>query len=267
MRTILALTTFNRLDYLRLTLQGWRDTRNPEYEWHVIVADDGSEDETLDFVQHFLVNETYSFIRNDRRGIHHQTNQIFRLCESLDFDVAFKIDDDIQFKRPGWDTAYVTAIERTGYDHLVLHDPHWHRVKKQRPPMKDRSGLLECRSFWDDCQGAFWTFTPRVLRKVGYFDTDHFHLCGFGHRDYTYRCCRAGFNDRQNIFDLRGSLKYVELLKEGYRSAPDRNVYHYLWNTPEMREAKFSHFDDGRLYVPYNERHVDLYGRSILKVM
>lgn len=266
MRVVLAVTTFNRLPYLKTTLKSWRSTRSKSHEWTLLIADDGSTDGTKDFLKKWLYSFPHRIIHNKRRGIHHQVNSILRACSDLDYDFAFKIDDDLLFKQRGWDDAYIEAATASGFDHLVFHDPGWKRVKRQREATYDETGLLECKSYWNDLQGALWTFTPRVVKMVGYFDLHHFGPCGFGHRDYTYRCCKAGFNVFENIFDIRDSLQYLELIKENYRSAPDRDQTWKQWNTPALWKYKLSLFNDERLYIPYNELPIDIYGKSLIKM-
>lgn len=261
MKLVLAVTTFDRLDYLRRMLESWEDTRDPTHDWTVVVADDGSPRSTLEYLK------PYHVIRNARRGIHHQVNSLLKYVAKQDFDYAFRADDDIIFKKSGWDNAYVDAIRSSGYDHLVFHDPEWKRVKRSRPPVF--KGSLESRSYWDDVQGAFWTFTKRVVSTVGYIDVSLFGHCGFGHRDYTYRCCKTGFNhlllDEEGtnacncVYDLRGSNEYLELIKENYSSA-SWDLW-LKWNLPKAKERKINSFCDSRVYVPYRELNVDIEGR------
>lgn len=262
MNIVLGITTYNRLEYLKQTLDGWDATRNKQHDWAVIVADDGSTDGTLPYLADRLKDIPHHVLSNQRRGVHHQTNTILKHCSDIEFDFGFKIDDDLIFKKKGWDELYLSGMKK--FDHLVFHDPQWKRVKRQREPVQNEQ--FECRSYWNDLQGAFWTFTPRVISTIGYFDLKNFGLCGFGHRDYTYRCCKAGFNCFDNIFDMRGSLEYLELIKHKYHSAPDRDSTWQYWNTYQLWQYKISKFNDERLYIPYKDEPVDIYGHSLIKL-
>jgi glycosyltransferase involved in cell wall biosynthesis len=254
---LLAITTFNRIHYLKQTIESWNATKNKD--WIVVVADDGSTDGTLKY----LKSINCDIIINNRRGIHHQTNSIFKYCENLDFEIGFKIDDDLLFKKSGWDDLYCESSKT--FDHLVFHDPLWKRVKhKKEPIILDN---LECKAHWDDTQGALWTFTPKVIATVGYFDLKNFGLCGFGHRDYTFRCCKAGFNVFENIFDIKNSNEYIELNKKNYISAPDRDKTWHFWNTLPLIKKKYLHFNDKRLYVPYNEQPVNIYNKNLIPIV
>jgi len=263
MNLITAITTYNRIEYLKKTYESWLTTKSPQYNWILIIADDGSTDGTIEYLQ----NIPCQLILSKRRGIHHQANQILRIAEHLSFDFAFKFDDDIIFKQPGWDTKFIEASKITGFDHLVFHDLHWKRKQRFRDTIAHSSGLLECKAWWNDTQGAFWTFTPRVLQKVGYFDIKNFGLCGLGHRDYTFRCCKAGFNNIKNIFDIKDSNLYLELIKNDYDSAPDHDKCEMIWNSGKLNEIKTKKLFDNRLYIPCATSQVNLYNKQIIKLL
>jgi glycosyltransferase involved in cell wall biosynthesis len=92
----MAVTTFNRVNFLKECLKTWLETRNKNHEWFLIIADDGSLDTTIDFLYSFEY-ENKIIIKNQRNGIANQTNTIFQVLEKIDFDVCFKCDDDILF--------------------------------------------------------------------------------------------------------------------------------------------------------------------------
>jgi len=249
---VLAITTFNRIEYLRNCIQTWLSTRNAYADWTLIVADDGSTDGTLEYLNGLKLLFKKIIIVNKRRGIHHQVNQIIKYLEDKEFDVCFKCDDDVMFLQHGWDDDYFLAIKKYKYDHLVFHDERWiggkykggkHRIKKDT--LLSRVDLL-------NTQGAFYTITPKVIKKVGYFDLNKFGLCGLGHIDYTARCCRAGFNNAATIFDIKDSNKYMKLIIRNYAEAP--NEFRHVENTPPLLKIKNQAIaDKSRLYIGYNE--------------
>jgi len=272
MKLILGITTFDRLNYLKTTLESWEDTKNTSHDWTVVVADDGSPASTLEYLSSKNLN--LRIIKNHRCGIHHQVNSILKFAKDLDFDYGFRIDDDLIFKKSGWDDAYIEAIITSGYDHLVFHDPKWMRVQRHRKPIINSTGILESRCYGNDTQGAFWTFTKHVISTVGYIDINNFNLCGMGHRDYTYRCCKAGFNHLREgvgmeaydcIYDLKGSLEYLELNKKNYKSAAC-DLWE-KWNTPKLTQKKCQHFCDNRIYIPYKKSTFNIEGKSTIMLL
>ena len=117
MKFVLGVTTYNRLGYLKSCLEGWYNTRDVNSDWILVVADDGSTDGTLEYLESTWVNSVLpnidvKVIKNQRHGVHHQANQILKYASGMDFDFGFKIDDDIQFLKSVWDLEIVTLRKR-----------------------------------------------------------------------------------------------------------------------------------------------------------
>lgn len=225
---ILAVTTYNRCDYLRECLGSWAATRNPEFRWLVIIADDGSEDGTLDYLRHLRIGADCHIIRNQRRSAGGQCNTIFDVCRRLDFAAGFKVDDDIVFKKPGWDDLYLESIRQSGYQHLChLNVKLWNNERRPKKPLQlDHPIAMDpscsCASHVSvyDCMGCMFTFTQDLLATVGDIDEANFPVRGDWHIDYSARACRAGFNCAETFFDAKGSNEYVDIqnnLKSLYR--------------------------------------------------
>ena len=183
---VLMVTTYNRIDFLKKTLESWDKTRDKNYEWILIISDDSSTDGTLAYIENLSFDGVKKIvIKNNRVGIFHQTNNLIKLVNFIDFDFGFKIDDDLIFLKEGWDTLYLNAAKKTKYPYLIYFDKEWANTSKcARPPVYEND-MLENVVSAENTQGAFWTFNKQVLKEVGYFDTDAFGLCGWGDIDYT----------------------------------------------------------------------------------
>ena len=114
MNLLLGITTYNRVRFLKTTLETFLATKS-DHNWTIVIADDGSDDGSIEYIQSTLCEEDYTLIRSNRRGVHHQTNQILRHASTINFDYGFKIDDDLIFKQKEWDIKYIEAIKETGY--------------------------------------------------------------------------------------------------------------------------------------------------------
>jgi len=249
---VLAITTFNRIEYLKKCIETWLSTNNIYAQWTLIVSDDGSTDGTLEYLEKLNILFKKVIIKNQRRGIHHQVNQIIKYLENTPFDVCFKCDDDVEFLLPGWDNAYFLAIKKSKYDHLVFYDQRWIGRKYQTGKHRVVNDCLLSLVDVKNVQGAFYTITPKVIKTVGYFDLNKFGLCGLGHIDYSVRCCRAGFNNINNVFDIKDSNKYLKLVTKNYIESP--NEFRYAENTPELLKIKKQAIlDNNRVYMGYNE--------------
>lgn len=212
-KIVTCVTTYNRLNYISRFYKSWKNTISEDFDHHLIIADDGSTDGTLKFLEGISSNNV-TIIKNKRVGVGRQTNTLFDAAKKIDFDFGFKADDDIWFSSNGWDHLYLNAIIKTGYEHLCYLNKKW------VDPKRDEfiSEFLYSKTSVISCMGCFWTFTKNVINKVGYFDTENFGFMGHEHIDFSMRCCRAGFNDRFNFCDAKDSNKYIDMTgrKDGY---------------------------------------------------
>jgi len=173
----------------------------------VIVADDGSTDDTIQYLEG-LEGLDVILLKNSNSGVHYQTNSIIKTLRNLDFDVCFKVDDDVYFKKTGWDNLYLEAIKNSGYEHLVYHNDD---RKKKFIPKEKFNNKVKASTDFAHVLGCFYTLTPNILNKVGCFDVETFGKQESGHIDYTYRCGLAGFNDPLTPFDADRSNEFIGL--------------------------------------------------------
>lgn len=239
------------MDCLKRLMESFALHRELGFEYEMIIADDGSSDGTLDYLNNFqLENIPVHVVRNNRQGIHHQFNTIVNMLQSMSYDVCFKCDDDIQFIKKGWEAAYLEGIGSTGFDHLCYFNKKWRPRKNLRNPVRKNNLISYCRG--QDVQGAFFTITPRVIEKIGFMDTRNFGFRGVGHIDYTLRACRAGFNEIENPFDIKGSDLYISQ-PSGYSSALSSPIVQAFESESESKRKYNLALDNSRLYVEYYE--------------
>lgn len=235
MRFFLGVTTYNRVDFLKRTIETWDETRNRDVEWTLAIADDGSTDGTLDYLDSISFDKVRLILfKNNRVGVHKQTNQLFLSALATDFDFGFQADDDIEFLREGWDAAYYEAAIRTKFHHLVFFDIEWQRVFRGGwiHNTAKRDGL-ESNTHVLNSMGAFWTFTPESLDAVGGYDEYEFGKFGWGHVDWSWRACRFGFNNEDTCFDIEDSSQYLKLIQDNYRTSAGE-----FFNTPREEHRK-----------------------------
>ena len=83
---ITAVTTYNRLVYLKEFIKTWNATKSKSIKWSLIIADDGSTDGTLswlDTLKNAKKDYNLFIINNNRKGVHFQTNKIFNLSSTF----------------------------------------------------------------------------------------------------------------------------------------------------------------------------------------
>ncbi len=250
MKFVLAITSFNRLEYLKVCLNSWKRTKG-DHEWTVIIADDGSNDGTQNYIKTEFSDAI--LIQNDRSGVHNQVNSILKELTKLDFDLCFKIDDDIEFLKSGWDQLYYNKAKETGYWHLVYSEPNWAKEQELKEPVRDK-GLIGNNNLLN-VHGFFYTISKDMLEKVGYFDVENFGFRGMGHVDYTARACRAGFNQIEHPFDVEGSENYISAHKEAYEGAiPSKLIMAY---DSYHRKRKEAIIQQNRIFIPLKDNQVN----------
>lgn len=251
LKFVLAVTTFNRLSLLKNCIETFLKTKSDSISWQIIIADDNSTDGTKEYLKSLEEHYDAIIIRNDRTHIHHQVNTILQRLSDMSFDLCFKCDDDVQFIKEGWDLLYWKVIQRTGYDHLVFYDKNWQPHVNLARPIRFGELMANCEA--DKIQGAMYTLTERVIDKVGYFDEQQFGASGLGHVDYSFRCCRAGFNVLTHPFDVENSNNYVSLQTTNSFSSATSLKNKSISNSKEILAQKQALLKMSRVFVDYNE--------------
>lgn len=218
-KLIFAVKTFGRLGYLKNCLRSFEQTCSRAYDWVVVVADDGSTDGTLVYLESLKLPFEMHIIRNQRRYAVGQCNTVFSLSKSLGFDAGFMVDDDLVFRKPGWEGLYLKAMEASGYDHLCFLD-HTHYVElhsRHTPDFEmptahyDPSRRCAAHVPVRNCMGALFTFTPKMIEAIGGADEVNFPVRGHWHIDLSQRACRAQLNDEHHFYDAAESNEYLML--------------------------------------------------------
>ena len=86
---VTAVTTINRIEYLKSFVNTWMETKSRNAESLLVVADDGSTDGTLEWLTEDLdigVSGLY-VIRNNGTGIARQNNSILNAIADFDFQL------------------------------------------------------------------------------------------------------------------------------------------------------------------------------------
>lgn len=217
----IGVTTYNRIEYLRNFINSFEETRNTEYKWCLIIADDGSTDGTIEWLREDFDPLDYGLvvIRNDSLGIARQSNSIFRKMMSMRVErkrVLFMCNDDIRFDKVGWDDLYFESIKEHGIDHLVYFNPDWKAPKFEEYKHGYNPLISYCNAY--DVMGCFYTVTEDLIDKIGYFDEEEFPVRGHSHVDFTIRACRSNQNFLESTFDAMNSNDYISMEeRESYK--------------------------------------------------
>ena len=218
MKILVGVTSYNRPSYLNDFLSSLLKFSNfKKYKISVIIVDDNSSLDVISVVKKFKKFLNIIFIKNKvNMGVHYSTNIILKYFDKNKFDVGFKADDDIFFKNIGWMDIYIEAMFKTKYHHLTYFSENWKAKSFEKKIVLEKIKLVSKSNVMNSL-GCFWTFTPEVLKSVGHFDFKNFGKRGYGHIDFSMRCCRAGFNDANNFYHPYKCEEYISMqMREGY---------------------------------------------------
>lgn len=218
MEVFVGVKTYNRIEYFKDWVESFIKTIDSKNSYTVVINDDGSCDNTRVYMKTLptLQNVRWVLMYSDKKGTHYSTNQIFSVADRLEFDIGFMCDDDMFFLKKGWDKLYYKATTEGNIGHLSHFSTDWSTPILN---LKKESLKSHCSAY--DSQGAFYSFTKEVLNRIGYIDQKNFGRRGEGHRDWSVRACRAGYNEEDNLWDARGSEQYIKLQKrQGYIRTP-----------------------------------------------
>lgn len=251
----LCVTTWNRFEYIAKFVETFLDTRSDKFRWVLIIADDGSVDSTLDYLRQLSIADCQVVvIENKNKTIAGQTNALFEAARSVGFDVGMMCNDDIFFIKEGWDLLYDNAIKENGFDHLVYHNEEWKPAR-----FRQEKGSLVSSVPSIEAMGCLYTFTPKVLKEVGYFDVKNFPFRGHSHMDFTERCCRLGFNENETLWDAKNSQEYVSMWqRDDYKDTVDWNSEKVkkILNAEERTRRMNVVQDVSRGYIPLSQKRL-----------
>lgn len=207
MKIGLAITTFNRIEYLLEQIRLIQ--RYSTYEYELIVCDDGSTDSTL----HSLEKENIKYITGENKGIAWNKNRgLYYLANYSRADIFLLLDDDVFPTMYGWDAEWAKAAQLHG--HINFAPPEWKHQLLYGECNATNPGMSPLLS------GACIGISREVFPLVGYMDS-RFRRYGHEHVEYSTRYVKAGFggivkNDQSIIYAVMDSgLKLIPVSSTG----------------------------------------------------
>lgn len=216
--TVIGVITYNRPFLLRSCVESIY--RAGKSNAQIYVSDDGSNSETLDFLDEENKKENLIFTSNQRGGVARNSNRVLNFfINETNAQYLFLLNDDIQIVKsdPTCFDIYIEASNRTKIEHFSYLDKYAsHKVFNWRHV----NGYTIKESKVGD--GCFMFFTRKAIETLGGFDFN-FGIYGCEHSDMTRRASFAGFLTDKNVvndIEIEPSLVYVPQ----YRSKIERSL-------------------------------------------
>lgn len=239
----IGIVTFNRSFVIGEVVEAVLQTMPADCR--VVVADDGSTDDTIDILKEF---KNITIIRGQNKGVAANKNRI--LCALQDSHYLAIIEDDLIATDKGWFTAYEEVCTTTGIHHFCrVQDEK--TIEETVPEFTEWLGNHQYTPVYGEhVRGDFTFISAKVIRDVGAFNPQ-FIGAGYSHGHWSWRVDQAGLIPHINKWiDIKeGRDKFVQKGDtEGGRWLEDkRKIKQQLKDNHSLARRLRK---EGNIYVP-----------------
>lgn len=214
----IAIVTYNRSARLGKVIEQVRKHTIAPYE--LIVADDGSTDDTRDIAAAAGVR----LVSGENRGVCWNKNRGLFALASLGCDPILLLEDDIYPMVNGWENEWIEATAK--WHHLSYAHP------KIAPQIIEGSGTADDPFVNQKSTAQCTSISLEALRDVGFLDT-RFKGYGVGHAEWTSRLkarkfgmkwviLEHGHRARANLY-ITGGLQHDDAVSFRDKASVQRN--------------------------------------------
>ncbi|UNC13136.1 glycosyltransferase [Acidiphilium multivorum] len=176
----IGITTFNRFEVLKESIRRIKNFTSIPCE--IFVADDGSIDNTLEFIPN---EDGIYYFSGRNRGVAWNKNRcLFFFRNFIHVDVIILLDDDVHVDGIGWEQNFVNGAIKYGHINYAFPDMIEENVDRRcdsiEPGITRKLG------------GPCIAFSHPALDECGYFDS-RFLKFGHEHTEFTKRLVSAGY--------------------------------------------------------------------------
>lgn len=178
----IGIVTYNRSKYLGEVIKGILDTT---LDTKVVVADDGSTDETAYIVSQF---KDIIYLRGPNKGVAHNKNRVLFALQNCSY-IAI-IEDDLIATESGWFEIYQKAAQYSGIHHFCrVQDKEIAEVIPDFSKDMSEQGLTPI--YGESPRGDLTFITKAVINKIGGFNPQFIGV-GYAHGEWSNRAFNAG---------------------------------------------------------------------------
>lgn len=179
----IGVITFNRKEHLAKTVEAVKKFTKGDY--HLVVADDGSRDDTVEWCEQNKVPHTNcankGVVRNKNRALYY-------LNEVKNVDVLILLEDDCRPNKENWQKEWVIAALLWGH----INYAHKRIINKDEAVVSGTGSSTSpylCKLVTGQCTAC----SKDAMDNIGYLDP-RFSGYGAGHVEWTERFIRQGYN-------------------------------------------------------------------------
>lgn len=179
----IGVITFNRKDHLAKTVEAITAFTAGNYQ--LVVADDGSEDDTVEWCEKNNIPHTNC----ENKGVVRNKNRaLYYLNEVKKVDVLILLEDDCRPNKKNWQKEWVIAALLWGH----INYAHKRIIKKEGAVVSGKGASTLpylCKLVTGQCTAC----SKDAMDNIGYLDP-RFSGYGAGHVEWTERFIRQGYN-------------------------------------------------------------------------
>lgn len=177
-----GIATYNRAKHLGEVIKGVLDTVT---DVKVVVADDGSTDDTAYVVSQF---KNVIYLRGPNKGVAYNKNRVLFALQNCSYISV--IEDDLVPTSSGWFELYQKAAQYSGIHHFCrVQDKEIPEVIPTFSSDMANQGLTPI--YGESPRGDFTFITKAVINKIGGFNSKFLGV-GYAHGEWSNRAFNAG---------------------------------------------------------------------------
>lgn len=198
MKKIVGIITYNRSFLLEECIESLNEVLgDSRSEYHIVVSDDGSQDDSKILLEQCLENKTIDhFILGGRGGVAKNSNRIINYFKAQEGDILFLCNDDITFLNNPF-SLYEQALEKSGVHHLCYNDPK----SPNKPSGSVVLGGISFTEYYLVTDGVFLVLDKFAIETLGGFNPEY-GLFSVEHIDLSHRASIAGLTAGYRILDV-----------------------------------------------------------------
>ncbi len=204
-KALIAITTCNRLDYVKAFICDYLVFCNSSDEFDFLLALDGNDKKYIEFCNTNRIPLLYS---QEREGVGLSKNRVLK--QFPNYDYYFFIEDDVELLNSAFFYNQIKIARITNIHHFSSGEAFRFYPMVKRLKSNENSILFTLYG-----SGVINFFSKEGLQKVGGWHTEFAKYKRFGHTEHSYRF----FN--QNL--CPAPFAYVEEFENGY----------FRWHNPQ----------------------------------